>query len=275
VRERKSVTLGNAYIFAHELHTHKTAMNLEVHPSSKKRRVLPMHVLDYEAFREDFRTEDDESELHLLEKFHAARNLSKAADVDTYVDAVLFDPGRHGRRLTADLVGVREKGLTAVFCETVPPDEALMRDLEMVDESENSKAIVVYPFKIGADSIEAKFHSAMDTGKFVIEHLNWRDRGLERAFREVLELMDVLTNETRVKMLLPLLEQPQGKRHFREEINPKLIYENVPLLRTHKLIAELSDDLYGLTSMGKTILCEYLAFVEKVRGLLEEEKREA
>ena len=250
-------------------------MNLEVHPSSKKRRVLPLHVLDYGAFREDFRTEDDESELHLLEKFHAARNLSKTADVDTFVDAVLFDPERHGRRLTADLVGVREEGLTAVFCETKPPDEALMRDLEMVDESENSKAVVIYPFKTSAESIDVKFRSAVDTGKFVIEHLNWRDRGLERAFREVLELMDVLTNETRVKMLLPLLEQPQGKKHFREEINPKLIYENVPLLRTHKLIAEVSDDLYGLTSMGKTILCEYLSFVEKVRHLLEEEKREA
>jgi len=247
-------------------------MMLEVLPASKKRRVLPLHMLDYEAFRENFRTGEDESELHLLEKFHAARNLSKIADVDTFVDAVLFDPGRHARRLTADLVGVKEEGLTAVFCETKPPGEALMRDLEMVDESENSKAVVVYPFKISAESIEAKFHNAVETGKFVIEHLNWRDRGLERAFREVLELMDVLTNETRVKMLLPLLEQPQGKKHFREEINPKLIYENVPLLQTHKLIDELSDDLYGLTTMGKTILCEYLAFVEKVRHLLEEER---
>lgn len=89
-----------------------------------------------------------------------------------------------------------------------------------------------------------------------------------------MELMEVLTNKTRVKMLLPLLEQPQGKRHFREDINPKLIYENVPLLRTHKLINELSDDLYDLTPMGKNILCEYLAFVEKVRHLLEVEKRE-
>jgi hypothetical protein len=233
-----------------------------------------MHVLDYEAFRDDFRTEDSESELHLLEKFHAARNLSKGAGVDAFVNAVLFDPERHGRRLTADLVGVREDRLTAVFCETEPPDEGLMRDLEVVDESENSKAVVVYPFKLNSDQIDSKFHSAVNTGKFTIEHLNWRDRGLERAFRDVLELMDVLTNETRVKMLLPLLEQPQGKRHFREDINPKLIYENVPLLRTHKLINELSDDLYGLTTMGKMILCEYLAFVEKVRHLLEQQREE-
>ena len=249
-------------------------MNLEVHPSAKKRRVLSLHVLDYGVFREDFRSQDDESEIHLLEKFHAARNLSRNGGVDTFVDAVLYDTERHTRRFTADLVGVREDGLTAVFCETKPADEALMKDLQVVDESENSKAVVVYPFKVNSDPIDTKFHSAVNTGKFVIEHLNWRDRGLERAFREVLDLMDVLTNETRVKMLLPLLEQPQGKKHFREDINPKLIYENVPLLRTHKLISELADDLYDLTPMGKNILCEYLAFVEKVRHLLEEEKRD-
>jgi hypothetical protein len=75
-------------------------------------------------------------------------------------------------------------------------------------------------------------------------------------------------------MLLPLLEAPQGKKNFREGINPKLIYENVPLLRAHKLIDELSDDLYDLTPIGKTILGEYLAFVEKVRDLLEKEGKE-
>ncbi len=227
-----------------------------------------MHVINYTAFRDDFRTQEDESELHLLEKFHAARVLSRGGDVNTFIDPVLYDPEKHAHRLTADLAGVEGGALTAVFCETKPPDESLLRDLEMVDEADNSKAVVVYPFKVDSESIDSKFPDAVDSGKFVIEHLNWRDRGLERAFREALELMDVLCNETRVKMLLPLLEHPQGKKYFREEINPKLIYENVPLLRSHNLIDELSDDLYDLTPMGKTILGEYLAFVEKVRDLL-------
>ena len=144
-----------------------------------------------------------------------------------------------------------------------------MKDLEVVDEADNSKAVVVYPFKVDSSSIDAKFPHAVESGKVRIEHLNWRDRALERAFRNVLEIMDLLCNETRVRMLLPLLERPQGKKNYREGINPKLIYENVPLLRTHKLIAELTDDLYDLTPMGKTILCEYLAFVEKVRRLME------
>jgi hypothetical protein len=249
-------------------------MKLEMHPSSKKRRVLPLHVLNYNAFRDDFRTKPEESELHFLEKFHAARILSQRDGVDTFIDPVLYDPEEHSHRLTPDLAGVEGGQLTAVFCETQNPSESLMRDLEMLDESENSTALVVYPFRVNPGSIDEKFPDALSEGRFVIEHLNWGDRGLERAFREVMELMDLLTNETRVKMLLPLLERPQGKKHFREGINPKLIYENVPLLRTHKIINELADDLYDLTPRGKTILCEYLAFVEKVRTLLREGEKE-
>jgi hypothetical protein len=249
-------------------------MRLEVLPASRKRRVLPRHVVNYTAFREDFHTQDDESELHLLEKFHAARVLSQSGDVDTFVDPVLYDAEKHSHRFTADLVGVEGTILTAVFCETKPPDESLLKDLEVVDGAENSKAVVVYPSKVNSDEIDSNFPRAIGSGKFVIEHLNWRDRGLERAFREALELMDLLCNETRVKMLLPLLEHPQGKKNFREGINPKLIYENVPLLRAHKLIDQLSDDLYDLTPIGKTILGEYLAFVEKVRDLLERADKE-
>jgi hypothetical protein len=233
-----------------------------------------MHVVNYTAFREDFHTQGDESELHLLEKFHAARILSQQGDVETFVDPILVDSVERSQKLTADLVGVEGGTVTAVFCETKPPDEALLKELQVVDDAENSKTVIVYPFKVGSESISSKFPRALESGRLVIERLNWRDKGLEKAFRQTLELMDLLCNETRVKMLLPLLEHPQGKRDFREEINPKLIYENVPLLRTHKLIDELSDDLYDLTPMGKTILGEYLAFVEKVRDLLEKAARE-
>lgn len=233
-----------------------------------------MHVVNYTAFREDFRTEEGESELHLLEKFHAARVLSQSGDVDTFVQPVLYDPEKHSHRVTADLAGVQAGNLTAVFCETKAPDQTLLEELKLVGEAENSRAVVVYPSKVNSEPIDSEFGEAIESGKFVIEHLNWRDRSLERAFRETLELMDLLCNETRVKMLLPLLERPQGMKNFREGINPKLIYENVPLLRSHKLIDELSDDLYDLTPMGRTILGEYLAFVEKVRDLMKKAESE-
>lgn len=232
-----------------------------------------MHVVNYNAFGDDFRTED-ETELHLLEKFYAARVLSEQQGSDTFIEPVLYDPGKQSRRLSTDLVGIEGGNLTAVFCETQPPGESLLKDLEVLDGAENSKSVVVYPFKINSESIDSRFPDALESGKVVIEHLNWADKALEKAFRHALEIMDILGNETRVRMLLPLLERPQGKKNYREGINPKLIYENVPLLRTHKLIDELSDDLYDLTPMGKTILCEYLAFVEKVRQLLERGDKE-
>ena len=92
-------------------------MNLEIHPSAKKRRVLPLHVLDYDAFKEDFHSQEGESELHLLEKFHAARTLSRSGGMDTFVDAVLYDAERHIRRFTADLVGIGEASVPMASAE--------------------------------------------------------------------------------------------------------------------------------------------------------------
>ena len=67
-----------------------------------------MHVVNYTAFRDDFHVQEDESELHLLEKFHAARILSQNGNLETFVDPVLVDPEKHSQRLTADLAGVEE-----------------------------------------------------------------------------------------------------------------------------------------------------------------------
>ena len=114
-----------------------------------------MHVINYSTFRDDFRSQD-ESEIHLLEKFHAARALSQSGDMDTFIEPVLYDPGRQARRLTTDLVGVEGGNLTAVFCETQPPGESLMKDLEVVEEADNSKAVMVYPFKVDSGSIDAE-----------------------------------------------------------------------------------------------------------------------
>jgi len=233
-----------------------------------------MHVLDYAAFRQDFGVSEGESELHLLEKFHATRILSGNEDVDTFIDPVLYDPEHHDRKVTSDVAGVEDGKLTAVFCETKPPGKELLRDLHVIDEAENSRAVVVYPFRVNSSDIDANFKEAVNSGRFVVEHLNWQDRVMEKAFRQAIELIDLLCNETRAKMLIPLLERPHGKKDFREEINPKLIYENVPLLRTRRIIAELEDDLYDLTPLGKSIMGEYLAFVEKVRKLIERTEKE-
>jgi len=50
-------------------------LRLAVLDSARIARVLPVHILDYMAFREAFSSETDENELHMLEKFHAARSM--------------------------------------------------------------------------------------------------------------------------------------------------------------------------------------------------------
>jgi hypothetical protein len=167
---------------------------------------------------------------------------------------------------------VEDDKLNLVFCETGPADDRLFRSLEFVEDAENANAVVLLPSRIDTTEIAERFPHALESGKLEIQRLPWRERTLDRTFREALEIMDLLGNETRFRMLVPLLERPYGKRHYRAEINPKLVYENVTSLVTHRLIDEQEDDTYGLTQVGKQIFCEYMAFVERVRRVLEENR---
>lgn len=247
-------------------------MRLAVVESSRTGRVLPVHILDYMAFRNAFGSQEDKTELHILEKYQAARWMIQQGLQNTLVSATLRTVPETGHRLNVDVCGIDKEHLDLVFCETGPADENLFQSLELVDDSENSNAILLFPSKIDTAEIAARFPEAVESGKFAIQRLLWRERGLDRTFRQALEIMDLLGNETRFRMLMPLLERPHGKRHYRAEINPKLVYENVTSLLTHRIIDELDDDTYGLTPVGKQIFCEYMAFVERVRRVLEENK---
>jgi hypothetical protein len=229
-------------------------------------------MLDYMAFREAFGSEADETELHMLEKFHAARSMIQRGFQDTFVSATLSTIPETERVLDVDVCGIGGDNLNLVFCETGPVSESLFHSLELVEDAENADATLIFPSRIDTNEISERFPEAVQSGKFEIEHLPWRERAVDRTFREALEIMDLLGNETRVRMLVPLLERPHGKRHYRAEINPKLVYENVTSLLTHRLIDELEDDTYGFTQAGRQIFCEYMAFVERVRRVLEENR---
>jgi len=247
-------------------------LRLAVVESSRTGRVLPVHILDYVAFRGTFGSEQDQTELHMLEKFYAARSMIQRGLQNTLVSATLRTIPDTGRRLDVDVCGIDRHKLNLAFCETGPVDEKLFESLELVDYAENANATLIFPSKIDASEIADRFPEAVESGKFEIQRLPWRERALDRTLREALEVMDLLGNETRVRMLVPLLERPYGKRHYRTEINPKLVYENVTSLLTHRLIDELEDDTYGLTPVGRQIFCEYMAFLERVRRVLEENK---
>jgi len=247
-------------------------LRLAILDSTKIARVLPVHMLDYMAFRETFGPETDETELHMLEKFHAARSMIQRGFEDTFVSATLRTIPETERVLDVDVCGIDHGNLNLVFCETGPVSESLFQGLELVEDAENANATLLFPSRIDTSEISERFPEAVQSGKFEVQQLPWRERAIDRTFREALEIMGLLGNETRVRMLVPLLERPQGKRHYRAEINPKLVYENVTSLLTHRLIDELDDDTYGLTRAGTQIFCEYIAFVERVRRVLEENR---
>ena len=247
-------------------------MRLAVLDSGRIARVLPVHILDYMAFREAFSSETDENELHMLEKFHAARSMIQRGIQETYVSATMRTIPETERDLDVDVCGRDRDNMNLVFCETGPVNENLLQSLELVEDAENANAVLLFPSRIDTSEIADRFPEAVGSGKIEIQRLHWRERAIDRTFREALEIMGLLGNETRVRMLVPLLERPQGKRHYRMEINPKLVYENVTSLLTHRLIGELEDDTYGFTQVGRQIFCEHMAFVERVRRVLEENK---
>lgn len=247
-------------------------MRLVVLQPSRAARVLPVHVLDYMAFRDSFGSGTGETELHMLEKFHAARSMIQRGFHDTYVSATLRTIPETEHRLDVDVCSIDDDNLNLVFCETGPVDENLFRSLELVEDAENANAVLLFASRIDLSEIADRFPEAVESGKFKVQRLHWHERVLDRTFREALEIMDLLGNETRVRMLVPLLEKPHGKRHYRTEINPKLVYENVTSLLTYRLIDEQDDDTYGLTTVGRQIFCEYMAFLERVRRVLEENR---
>jgi predicted transcriptional regulator len=66
-------------------------------------------------------------------------------------------------------------------------------------------------------------------------------------------------------MLFAMLESPREKRYLREFINPKLLYENLDLLRRMNLIEEVSEQVYGLSKQGEILMQEYLHFLDRIR----------
>lgn len=247
-------------------------MRLAVLQSSRTARVLPVHVLDYMAFKETFGSEGDEIELHMLEKFHAARSMIQRGLQNTFVSATLRTVPETRHTLNVDVCGIVGNDLKLVFCETGPVHEHLFQDLELVEDAENASATLLFPSRVDTSEVVERFPEAVESGKIEIQRLTWRERAFDRTFREAFEIMDLLGNETRFRMLVPLLERPHGKRHYRTEINPKLVYENVTSLLSHRLIDEMDDDTYGLTQIGKQIFCEYMAFLERIRRVLEESR---
>jgi hypothetical protein len=244
--------------------------------ASPSNLVLLRHIMDYKNFRNHF-AQKDETELHIFGKFQAARLLTERGCRRVYanVPLELEASGLKLEALTADVGGERdEEEIIVVFCEIEEPSPRLLRYLDSLRSAENAKVLLVCPSSMDLEPLLESFPDEFESGKFAVESFGFSCFGMEEAFKEALDLIDRLCSETRVKMLLPLLLNPQRKRQYRKTINPKLVYENLSFLRSSGLIEELMDDEYALTPLGERILCEYIAFVEKIRRTLEEARRQ-
>ncbi len=245
-------------------------MILQLRMSAETQRVSARDILDYETFTRRHQNPTEKSELRQFERFHAARRLI-SQEMDTYLDAKLT-PDDRSRTMTVDVCGVKNGTLTAVFCQTAGLDELLAESIETINKSQNASAVILLPREPHQPALKESVHVALERGKATMEVLGWFGDTLEETFRETLGLIELLGNETRMRMLAPLLERSGAKKDYRTRINPKLVYHNISALSDAGLLDENNEGTYELSQFGKTVLAEFITFLEKTRKTLDESK---
>ena len=244
-------------------------MILELVKHTTTKRVSPQSVLDYVTFSKRF-SAGDADDLNLFERFIAARSLI-GEGFDTYLDPSLRH-GNGGLTFHADVVGVKPGDITVAFCITGTPNAEVWEAIRRVSESKNGKALILSSQEIDNRVIDLEAPSAMDKGKVRVETLGWFDDVLENPLRETLRTIELLVNETRMRMLTPLLGKSAMKREFRARINPKLVYHNIAELSKAGILDEPTEGTYELSELGRTVLTEFITFLERTRRTLDDRR---
>ncbi|MEM2942078.1 MAG: hypothetical protein QXT81_01495 [Candidatus Bathyarchaeia archaeon] len=228
---------------------------------SKVRKAEPEHVSSYQDFKEWLKGSAHESELRLLQQYHAATRLLKQGMQEVYINTpVRFLPD--GLKRFVDACGLGDDKFTTILCEAGVADDSLEL-LELLGRSSNVEEIWVYPlFDRGLEILKraAEPHSRRKIRfeKGTLEHL-------EDFFEGALEALDLFESEARMRMLFAMLESPRDKRFLREIVNPKLLYENLATLQRMRLIEEVSRGTFALSIHGERLMHEYLLFLDRVR----------
>ena len=244
-------------------------MILRLIPSKTTEHVSPRDILDYETFNKKHQSHSGANELKQFERFHASRHLI-SQEMDTYLDARIGSDDIEDA-MTVDVCGLKDKSLTAVFCQTGeigPYSESIVA----INNSPNANAIVILPRELDRHLVHPQLKAAIDNGKATMEVLGWFNDNFEETFRETLSLIELLGNETRMRMLAPLLEKSGAKKDYRAKINPKLVYHNISALSGAGLLDENNEGTYDLSQFGKTVLAEFITFLEKTRKALDDSK---
>lgn len=248
-------------------------MRLVLEPSSARRRVTPSAASDYNMFRSRFGPETPAGELLVLERFHGVQLAMNRGYGELYVDGELRGIDQAGtlHRVRLDVIGRGAPRHLAVLCEAGADLRTLGDKVELLAGAENVDAVLLFASGLAARSFLEEMPQLDEGRRLTIEQLPCVDGEPRETIGDLLQLVDILANETRMRMLIPLLGGPCGKRVYRRDINPKLVYANITRLLEEGLVCE-ADAGYTLTSLGSRVMGEYLVFLAKMRRLLEDSK---
>ena len=170
----------------------------------------------------------------------------------------------------ADVAGVKNGEVVVAFCSAGLPEDSVWNSVRLISQSQNARSLILSPEEITADLIEEEVPQALDPGKLQIERLGWFEDTLELTLQQTLRTIELLVNETRMRMLAPLLQKSALTRDFRARINPKLVYHNLTALSEAGIVDEPVEGTFELSQLGKTVLPEFIAFLENMRKTLDD-----
>ena len=172
--------------------------------------------------------------------------------------------------IEADVAGVMNGEIIVAFCSASLPEDSVWTNVRLISQSQNARSLILSPEEISPDLIKEEVPRGLDMGKLQIETLGWFEDTLERTLQQTLRTIELLVNETRMRMLAPLLQKSALTRDFRARINPKLVYHNLTALSEAGIVDEPVEGTYELSQLGKTVLPEFIAFLEKTRKTLDD-----
>ena len=188
---------------------------------------------------------------------------------DTYLNPIIRRDDDNST-IVADLCGIKKEEIILAFCSARLPEQTVWNSIRLISQSQNARSLILSPEEISPDLIEEEAPGALRMGKVQVETLGWFDDTLERTLQQTLRTIELLVNETRMRMLAPLLQKSALKREFRARINPKLVYHNLTALSEAGIVDEPVEGTYELSQLGKTVLPEFIAFLEKTRKTLDD-----
>ncbi len=118
---------------------------------------------------------------------------------DTYLNPVMRRDDDNST-IVADLCGIKKEEIIVAFCSASLPEETVWNSIRLISQSQNARSLILSPEEIAPDLIEEEAPGALNRGKVQVETLGWFDDTLEQTLQQTLRTIELLVNETRMRM---------------------------------------------------------------------------